>query len=135
MRERTECQKRWETEKESIRRSERTLEDQKEVLIHKKTEIQRQSEIYQQYEKELENRKAVLKYLELEEGYLLDRDKILTVSGRKLKELEELRRNLEKEEDILEKEYQGLTSGKVLELPEELEKELENLDIHTVYGM
>ena len=135
VRERTECQKRWETEKESIRRSERTLEDQKEALIHKKTEIQRQSEIYQQYEKELENRKTVLKYLELEEGYLLDRDKILTVSGRKLKELEELRRNLEKEEDILEKEYQGLTSGKVLDLPEELEKELENLDIHAVYGM
>ena len=52
-----------------------------------------------------------------------------------MRELEELRRNLEKEEDILEKEYTGLTSGKVLELPEELEKELTNLDIHAVYGM
>ena len=50
-------------------------------------------------------------------------------------ELEELRRNLEKEEDILEKEYQNLTSGKVLELPEELKKELDNMGIHIVYGM
>ena len=75
------------------------------------------------------------RYLELGEGYLLDRDKILTASQRKLKELEEMRRSLEKEEDTLTKEYQGLTSGKVLELPEELERELENLDIHAVYGM
>ena len=52
-----------------------------------------------------------------------------------LRELEELRRNLEKEEDSLEKEYLSLTSGKVLELSEELEKELDDLGIHTVYGM
>lgn len=71
----------------------------------------------------------------MEERYLLDRERILDVSGRKLRELEELRRNLEKEEDTLEKEYTGLTSGKVLELPEELENELKNLDIHAVYGM
>ena len=36
-----------------------------------------------------------------------------------------MRRSLEKEEDALTKEYQGLTSGKVMELPEELERELE----------
>ena len=34
-----------------------------------------------------------------------------------------------------EKEYLSLTSGKILELPEELEKELDDLGIHTVYGM
>ena len=134
-RKKVESQKKRETDKEAVRSQERRLEDQREELLQKKTEIQRQTEVYEQYEKELEERKAVLKYLELEEGYLLDRDKILTASQRKLKELEELRRSLEKEEDVLTKEYQGLTSGKVMELPEELERELENLDIHAVYGM
>ena len=71
----------------------------------------------------------------MEERHLLDTDRILENSARKLRELEELRRNLEKEEDSLEKEYLSLTSGKVLELPEELEKELDDLGIHTVYGM
>ena len=135
MRERTESQKKWEADKEVIRGQERKLEDKKEALIHKKTEIQNQTGRYQTYEKELEERKIVLKYLDIEERYLLDQEKILNTSERKLRELEELRRNLEKEEDILEKEYTGLTSGKVLELPEELEKELTNLDIHAVYGM
>lgn len=135
VRERTESQKKWEADKETIRGQERRLEDKKEALIHKKIKIQKQTGRYQTYEKELEDRKAVLKYLDMEERYLLDRERILDVSGRKLRELEELRRNLEKEEDTLEKEYTGLTSGKVLELPEELENELKNLDIHAVYGM
>lgn len=135
VRERTESQKKWEADKETIRGQERRLEDKKEALIHKKIKIQKQTGRYQTYEKELEDRKAVLKYLDMEERYLLDRERILDVSGRKLRELEELRRNLEKEEDTLEKEYTGLTSGKVLELPEKLENELKNLDIHAVYGM
>ena len=135
VRERTESQKKLEAEKETIRSRERSLEDKKEALVHKKTEIQKQTEVYQLYEKELETRRNILKYLDMEEGYLLDRDRILTVSERKLRELDELRRNLEKEEDVLEKEYQNLTSGRVLELPEDLKKELDNLGIHIVYGM
>ena len=57
--------------------------------------------------KELEDRKAVLKYLDMEERYLLDRERIFDVSGRKLRELEELRRNLEKEEDTLKRNTQA----------------------------
>lgn len=134
-RERVANQKKAEENKELIHSQERFLEDKKEALIHKKTEFEKQTGVYQSYQTELEARRAVLKYLDLEEGYLLDKDRILSVSERKLKELEELRRNLEKEEDALSKEYQGLVSGKVLELPEELEQELKDLDIHAVYGM
>lgn len=135
VRERTENQKKWEDDKELIRRQERSLEDKKEALIPKKTETENQEHTYQLYQNELEIRKNILKYLDMEERHLLDTDRILENSARKLRELEELRRNLEKEEDSLEKEYLSLTSGKVLELPEELEKELDDLGIHTVYGM
>ena len=135
VRQRTESQRKWEADRELIRSQERGLEDKREALIHKKTEIQNQENIFQLYEKELETRRNILKYLDMEERHLLDRDRILETSARKLRELEELRRNLEKEEDSLEKEYLNLTSGKVLELPEELEEELDHLGIHTVYGM
>ena len=135
VKERGENQRKWEADKELLRCQERGLEDKKEALIHKKAEIENQENIYQLYKEELETRKSILKYLDMEERYLLDTGRILDHSVRKLRELEELRRNLEKEEDALEKEYLSLTSGKILEIPEDLEKELDDLGIHVVYGM
>ena len=114
---------------------ERILEDMKSEQIRKRLESQRQEEIGEGYKRELEARRSVLQYLNLEETALFDTDKILRVSERKLQELAGLRRSLEKEEDKLQKEYQGLTQGKVLDLPEELEREFANMGIHVVYGM
>lgn len=54
---------------------------------------------------------------------------------RKLTEIEWAKRRLEKEEDILEKEHDRLTQGRVLELPEPFEGLLEELGISYVYGM
>ena len=107
----------------------------KSEQIRKRLESQRQEEIGEGYKRELEARRSVLQYLNLEETALFDTDKILRVSERKLQELAGLRRSLEKEEDKLQKEYQGLTQGKVLDLPEELEREFANMGIHVVYGM
>lgn len=135
IRSRTAMQKELDVSRETVRSQERTLEDKKEALVHKKVEIDRQEELFHSYERELEARKAVLKYLDLDERYIFDRDKILHASGRKMEELAGIRRNLEKEEDELQKEHKKLTSGRVLELPAELEEELNNLDIHVVYGM
>ena len=65
VRERTENQKKWEDDKELIRRQERSLEDKKEALIHKKSETENQEHTYQLYQNELEIRKNILKYLDL----------------------------------------------------------------------
>ena len=65
VRERTENQKKWEADKELIRRQERSLEDKKEALIHKKSETENQEHTYQLYQNELEIRKNILKYLDL----------------------------------------------------------------------
>lgn len=135
VRNRASAQKELEELRERQKSLERALEDKKEELVHKDVEIQKQQEQYEVYESELEARRAVLKYLDLEEPYLFDRDKILHVSRRKLEEIAGIRRNLEKEEDETQKEYQRLKSGRVLELPGELEEELKNLDIQIVYGM
>ena len=81
--ERTENQKKWEDDKELIRRQERSLEDKKEALIHKKTETENQEHTYQLYQNELEIRKNILKYLDMEERHLLDTDRILENSATK----------------------------------------------------
>lgn len=134
-RERLKAKKALETAKEEQRRQERRLTDMREGQIRKKAEQEQQQSIRKQYEKELETRKVILKYLDLNEKELFDTEKILQASGRKLLEISNIRRNLEKEEDTLQKEYQRLTKGQVLELPQELEEELAGLGIHFVYGM
>lgn len=135
IRERTGWKKQLESGQETRRRMERSLEDLKERQIREKAEKEQQKKQREHYERELESRRVILKYLGLEEKSLFDTERILHTSQRKLLEINGLRRNLEKEEDRLQKEYQKLTQGKVLELPEELERELVNMGIHMAYGM
>lgn len=128
MREKDQCQ-------EQMKRLERKKMDLFAEQSAKISERDRQAEIRSEYEKELEVRRTILKYLELDERVLFDREKIIYTLERKRREIEELRRNLEKEEDELQREYQRLTQGKTLEMPEELEKEIYGLGIQPVYGM
>ncbi|NBJ00205.1 hypothetical protein D3Z62_08585 [Lachnospiraceae bacterium] len=134
-RERLKTKKALEMSKEAQRSRERKLTDMREEQIRRRAKQEQQSRTRSLYEEELEARRVILKYLDLDEKELFDREKILHASGRKLAEIANLRRNLEKEEDSLQKEYQRLTKGQVLELPQELEAELAGLGIHVVYGM
>lgn len=129
------AKKQRETGQENLRRLERTLEEIRSELLRKRMERERQEEIRKAYDEELDTRRVILKYLNLDEKVLFDKETILHVSERKRLEIEGIKRNLEKEEDVLQKEYQRLTQGKTLEIPEELEREISALGIHPVYGM
>nr|WP_294525954.1 hypothetical protein [uncultured Blautia sp.] len=120
---------------EEVKQKEQLLEEEKEQLFQKKTEIVRATELLGEYENELESRRVILKYLDLNEDMLYEKVRILHASQRKLEELSRLRRNLEKEEDSLLKELHGLTGGRTLELPKDMEEEFRNLGISIVYGM
>lgn len=134
-RERLRVMKQKENGQEQVRRRERMLDDLRGELIQSKMERKHQEEIRSTYEEELAERRVILKYLDLEEKVLFDTAAILHASERKRLEIGEIKRNLEKEEDALQKEYQRLTQGKTLEIPAELEKEIAGLGIHPVYGM
>lgn len=121
--------------KENKRKLERSLEDMRGAQICKRLEIEKKEETGREYDRELKERRIILKYLDIEEKALFDTEEIMESSDRKLKELEGIRRKLEKEEDILQAEYQKLTQGKVLELSKELENVLINMGIHVIYGM
>ncbi len=113
----------------------RTQENLRENLLCTKTRLEQTEAKKAAFQQELNERQTILQYLDLGEKDLFDLDKILDASGRKLLEIANIRRNLEKEEDQRQKEYLRLTQGKVLELPEELESLLQNLSIPAVYGM
>lgn len=126
-------------QQESVLEKKKQLEHGQEELSIRKARIEvellQAKEQKARFDQELEARKVVLKYLDVEEAKLFDLDHILHVSKRKLKEIEEIRKNLEREEDGLQKEYRQLTQGKTLEIPKDLEEELKNLDLPIVYGM
>lgn len=135
MRRQNKDRRQLEDSKEQIRSLERQRDAQKEEQRQCVLEQKQQESIQANYEEELQVRSAILTYLDMAEEERFDTEKILKVSERKLREIEEIRRNLEKEQDALQKEYQKLTQGKVLELPVELEQEFTDLGLHLVYGM
>lgn len=114
---------------------ERKLEDSRSAQMKAKLDLGQQEKLREKYEAELEVRSKAARYLELADTVWLEPERLLQASQRKLAEIEGLRRNMEKEEDVLQKEYRRLTQGKVLELPKELEDELNRIGIHVVYGM
>ena len=114
---------------------ERSLEDKKEERIKKQEEWKSQQRQKEAYEEELEKRRVILRYINMEEAKVFDKEQILRELDRKLSEINHVRRNLEKDENELTKDLEKLVSGKMLELPKELEDKLTELGISIVYGM
>ena len=120
---------------EEIHRTKRAIEEKREKYFQKDSDIKQAEKEKKGYEQELEERKDILKYLELPEEKLFAREEILHKAKIKMQELSSRRRTLEKKEDALQKEYKLLVSGRVMELPDNLKEEFEKLDVPVVYGM
>lgn len=130
-----EQKEKFENTTEEIHRTERAIEEKREKYFQKDSDIKQAEKEKKGYEQELEERKDILKYLELPEEKLFAREEILHKAKIKMQELSSRRRTLEKKEDVLQKEYKLLVSGRVMELPDNLKEEFEKLDVPVVYGM
>lgn len=130
-----EQKEKFENTTEEIHRTERAIEEKREKYFQKDSDIKQAEKEKKGYEQELEERKDILKYLELPEEKLFAREEILHKAKIKMQEFSSRRRTLEKKEDALQKEYKLLVSGRVMELPDNLKEEFEKLDVPVVYGM
>ena len=130
-----EQKEKFENTTEEIHRTERAIEEKRDKYFQKDSDIKQAEKEKKGYEQELEERKDILKYLELPEEKLFAREEILHKAKIKMQELSSRRRTLEKKEDALQKEYKLLVSGRVMELPDNLKEEFEKLDVPVVYGM
>lgn len=130
-----EQKEKFENTTEEIHKTERAIEEKREKYFQKDSDIKQAEKEKKGYEQELEERKDILKYLELPEEKLFAREEILHKAKIKMQELSSRRRTLEKKEDALQKEYKLLVSGRVMELPDNLKEEFEKLDVPVVYGM
>ena len=120
----------------------RNLEDKE----HRKSEIQvaaaseqgfkeRLLQKQADYERLILERKALLPYVELSEEDVFETAKIVAAFEQKLTLLRESLKQYVVLEEKKQKELEQLKSGKVLELPKEIEEKLQQLEIHYIYGM
>lgn len=88
-----------------------------------------------EYNNELEKRKDILKYLDEDESIIFKNDIIIEKLEKKIQIISNDIREFNKDHDKQIKELNMLKTGKVLELPKELEVELNKRDIDIIYGM
>lgn len=94
-----------------------------------------QNKKLEEYDEELEKRKDILKYLDEDERIIFKKDIIIEKLDKKIQILNNDIKEFNKNYDKQLKELNMLKSGKVLELPKELEIELNKRDIDIIYGM
>lgn len=131
----TEARQEAEQYKEQLRSLRRWVEDK----TGEKSRLEAAGKVaanrLQDYEEELEERRVILRYFEMGQENLFDREKILAAVQRRLQDTDLARQGLEKEAALLEKEYRKMDQGEVLELSEEFRGMLEEAGIQYVYGM
>ena len=122
------------TDKEYISCS-RDIEDENNKLGQLQPKSSQKKELLGAYEKELETRKMILKFIGIEEENLFQVSVIGEAFERKLMELGLGKRSLERRKEELEEEYGRLETGKLLDLPNEFSQLLDDMDLSYVYGM
>ena len=88
-----------------------------------------------QFEEQIKERQNIMRYLGAEDSMLWQQDKLLEAAERKIEEIDRTRTLLGQEKNVLSRECKKLTSGEVLELPQEFKELLDELELHPVYGM
>lgn len=86
-------------------------------------------------EEELERRKEILKFIDFEADKVFHFDDIINTFDRKIDLLKEDKLKFKKLFDNINKELIKLKTGKVLELPKDIEEKLREKDIGITYGM
>lgn len=137
-----------ETEKSSKRHSDelvtaeekkRTAERRKEDIRTKKSlnEIEMHSlkDEEKSLRKQIEQRQIIMRYLDMDDTELWNVDGLLENADRKLNDIDRARSGLVQEQTRLSKECRKLSTGEVLELPQEFRDLLQELELHPVYGM
>lgn len=114
---------------------ERNREDKLDEKRKSESELQILQRQGEEYERQVKERRKIMRYLEMEEDLLWQKERILDMADHKLSQIDLSRGKLEQEERELQKEWKKLTSGEVLELPQDFQEMLQELELHPVYGM
>lgn len=113
----------------------RRLDEIRQTRIKEEENLRQAEEKKADFEKELSERKEILRYFGVKEEKLFDTRSILEAADAKLHENEEVRKKMAVELNRLEGDYRQLSGGEVVELSEDFRCMLEDAGIHYLYGM
>ena len=130
----TQKQKKDQTD-ESIVSCSRDIEDNSKKMGELEIKIAQQEELFREYEKQLENRGRILRFIGLKQEDLFKMPIIEETFNKVIEDLQHVKRELEKQKEELEEEYTKLETGKVIELPKEFIDLLNDHDLTWIYGM
>ena len=126
-------------QQEEMQERKRTCERDREDKIGMKKNAEFDLLVLQEneknYEEQRKERQMIMRYLQAEDDWLWQQEKLLELAQRKLSEIDQNRRSLEQEEHTLKQDWKKLTSGEILELPQDFKELLQELELHPVYGM
>lgn len=120
---------------EKKKTQERNREDKLDEKRKSESELLMLQKQGEEYENQIKERQKIMRYLEIEDGLLWQKEKLLEIIDHKLSQIDLSRGKLEQEEREFQKEWKKLTSGEVLELPQDFQEMLLELELHPVYGM
>ncbi len=127
-------QRMMELEKEKIR-IENSKEEYEKRGVQLSYEFSKLQESADKMKEEKEERLILMQYIEAPKEELDSKGALLQRFDRKIEELEKVKENYVTEEKAYTKEYDNLRQGKVMELPENVMKFLEESGIDIIYGM
>lgn len=127
--------KQQEEAEENKRAAERSVEDKQSERNNQNFKLQLLQRETEELEQEVRERLTIMKYLDMEETQIWNKARLLEAADRKISESDRKRKELEKEENVLQQEWKKLTSGEILELPQDFKDMLSELELHPVYGM
>lgn len=119
---------------EKVKSMQRNLQDRNNQKMQKEYELRTLTEQGEEYSRQIRERQVMMQYLELDDTYLWNDGKIMEAADRKIAECDRVRAELEKEHNLLEREWKKLTSGEILELPKDFQELLTRLEL-LIYTM
>ena len=121
--------------REKQRQSRRELEDSQNLKLKNEYDLQVMEKQSRVYDDEIKERLRIMKYFDINETQLWNKERLIEAAERKIAECDRNRSELVKEESSLQKEWKKMASGELLELPQDFKEMLEQLDLHPVMGM
>lgn len=123
----------------NLKDSLKSLTSEKDSLVNRNAQIEKDIEykedVLKNYDEDINKRKEIIKYVDLDESYVFDTNKIRELFYRKIESLRDDENKLFIAYNKKNEEVMKLESGKILELPKDVERELKKRDINILYGM
>lgn len=120
---------------EAVRHVEHDAKNVSRDLHTSQTDCREQERLLGEYQEQLEQRRVILRYLDLPEEELYHKEKIERELKRKMEEMDRARRSLEREYEQMEQACGSLKKGHLMELPADFEEYLSEQEITPMYGM